>query len=268
MPIRTQMLDSGNFVYASDLPPNSAFEEYLEFANRMMRQWREAQEACELSPFSDDLRRRKIQADELFKNFVEAFGPRFSLRPVRQEPMFVPLSRFLQQQYPIQDPFSILHCELEIPLHTVHDFPDHNALAQVNAALGEDTAFPWWQRGPHGQPCYLFGKSVWELKSSEAEQSPEGIILSFLELSDKHCQANGRVSRSATIVRAKSSENYIPEQLRRDVWRRTGGKCSKCRGWESLDFDYVTPPRPGTEPTPDNIELLCNSCYRKKHGLD
>lgn len=233
-----------------------------------MHQWREVQEAWDRSPYSEDVRKRKAQVDELFKDFVKTFKACFSLRPVRQERMFLPVSRFFQRQYPIRDPFSILHCDVEIPLHTVHDFHDHHALARINAALAKDAPFPWWQRGTYGQPCYLFGEWVWELKPSEVGQSSEGLVLSFLELSDKHRQATDPASYGPSVTGVTSGADFIPENLRVLAWRRTGGKCGKCRGRQSLHFDYVKPLRPGVEPTPDSIELLCNSCYRKKHDLD
>ena len=56
----------------------------------------------------------------------------------------------------------------------------------------------------------------------------------------------------------------IPESVRIAVWRRDGGKCARCGSREKLEYDHIVPVSKGGGNTARNIELLCESCNRKK----
>lgn len=62
----------------------------------------------------------------------------------------------------------------------------------------------------------------------------------------------------------KYSRRPIPESVRNAVWRRDGGKCVQCGSQEKLEFDHVIPISLGGSNTTRNIQLLCESCNRKK----
>ena len=65
----------------------------------------------------------------------------------------------------------------------------------------------------------------------------------------------------------KESDNArqaIPSEIRREVWRRDGGKCVKCSSREKLEYDHIIPLAKGGSNTARNIELLCESCNRSK----
>jgi hypothetical protein len=56
----------------------------------------------------------------------------------------------------------------------------------------------------------------------------------------------------------------IPEEVRRQVFRRDGGRCAACGGDELLQFDHVIPVALGGASTPANLQLLCAPCNRAK----
>jgi Holliday junction resolvasome RuvABC ATP-dependent DNA helicase subunit len=56
----------------------------------------------------------------------------------------------------------------------------------------------------------------------------------------------------------------IPSTVRREVWRRDGGKCVKCGSRENLEYDHIIPVSRGGSNTARNIELLCEKCNRAK----
>lgn len=60
------------------------------------------------------------------------------------------------------------------------------------------------------------------------------------------------------------SRQPIPESVRIAVWRRDGGKCTKCGSRENLEYDHIIPISKGGGNSVRNIELLCEKCNRSK----
>jgi HNH endonuclease len=56
----------------------------------------------------------------------------------------------------------------------------------------------------------------------------------------------------------------IPEEVRRHVFRRDGGRCARCGRAELLQFDHLIPVALGGATTPENLQLLCAPCNREK----
>ena len=264
MPTKTTILDYGNFVLSPELPENREFSEYLDCVDRALKRERSVPAHGNRSPFSPESQQRGVDLDDVLTQVASAPEARYTIKRVKQDPAFLPVSQFFARYRPISEPFSILHCNLDVPLHTKHRFQTGRDLAQINAALDEDTPFPWFQLGPHHQPCYLFGRHVWELKPSEARQTDEGIVLLFLETSEKH--RDGRTDLGCAQTTITTGADFIPDKVRVLVWRRARGKCDVCGAHEGLEFDYLTPANKGGSPTPQNIRLLCARCYRQKNG--
>lgn len=50
----------------------------------------------------------------------------------------------------------------------------------------------------------------------------------------------------------------IPTQVKLEVWKRDGGKCSMCGATDELHFDHIVPfSKGGTSLTAANVQLLC-----------
>ena len=56
----------------------------------------------------------------------------------------------------------------------------------------------------------------------------------------------------------------IPEEVRREVFRRDGGRCAVCGSDELLQFDHVIPVALGGASTAANLQVLCAACNRDK----
>ena len=63
------------------------------------------------------------------------------------------------------------------------------------------------------------------------------------------------------------SENYssaktrhIPDDVKREVWDRHGGRCTRCGATEYLEFDHIIPRSRGGANTAKNVQLLCRKC--------
>jgi len=57
----------------------------------------------------------------------------------------------------------------------------------------------------------------------------------------------------------------IPSEVKKEVWKRDGGKCVLCGSTKNLHFDHDLPfSRGGTSLTAKNIRLLCAKCNLAK----
>lgn len=56
----------------------------------------------------------------------------------------------------------------------------------------------------------------------------------------------------------------ISQAVMDKVWRRDEGKCVQCGSQENLEFDHIIPFSKNGSNTYRNIQLLCESCNRKK----
>jgi hypothetical protein len=75
------------------------------------------------------------------------------------------------------------------------------------------------------------------------------------------------LSGSTNPARQSGPErSVIPSEVRREVWRRDGGKCVKCGSRVKLEYDHIIPVSKGGSNTARNIELLCETCNRAKRA--
>jgi hypothetical protein len=261
MPIKTRMLEYGGFVRSPDVPASSALADYLRQIDLLLAAWRDAVDRWSQSLTSADLLARKKDAQRQLDDFAAAYQDQYSVKHVERNPAFLPVARFFARHHPIRRPFSILYCNLDLPLHTVYAFENDNDLASVNAALDEVTPLLWWQQSPLNHPCYLFGQVVWELKPTEVDASDKGLTLLFEKTTETNRAQRDRLQHGLLAAsNGPSDEQFIPEAVRTAVWRRDGGKCARCRSHEGVDFSIVIAPARGNTATAQNVQLLCARC--------
>jgi 5-methylcytosine-specific restriction endonuclease McrA len=68
-------------------------------------------------------------------------------------------------------------------------------------------------------------------------------------------------TRSTTTTRKRQP---IPERVRHEVWRRDQGCCINCGSNENLEYDHIIPWSRGGADTVRNLQLLCQTCNRRK----
>ena len=112
------------------------------------------------------------------------------------------------------------------------------------------------QRVQHNTPARIVGRGqkTWWLFSDEIYCCDESLTAEEVRV---------RILGRGSILSNQSRER-IPENVRHEVWRRDEGKCVKCGSRERLEFDHIIPVSLGGSNTARNIELLCESCNRKK----
>lgn len=76
----------------------------------------------------------------------------------------------------------------------------------------------------------------------------------------------GEEDFSTPVPSQPKPRRIIPTRVKLEVWKRDGGKCTKCGSEEDLHFDHIIPwSKGGSSSTPDNIQLLCGKHNLQKH---
>lgn len=63
---------------------------------------------------------------------------------------------------------------------------------------------------------------------------------------------------------SSSRSRHIPDDVKRDVWARDGGRCVRCGATEYLEYDHIIPHSKGGANTVNNIQILCRRCNLMK----
>ena len=66
------------------------------------------------------------------------------------------------------------------------------------------------------------------------------------------------------LSKGKAQRKPISDEVKMFVWKRDGGCCVKCGSQELLEFDHIIPVSKGGSDTERNLQLLCETCNRKK----
>lgn len=63
---------------------------------------------------------------------------------------------------------------------------------------------------------------------------------------------------------AKARRQPISQAVKVLVWQRDQGRCAECGSQENLEYDHVIPLALGGSNTDRNLQLLCETCNRRK----
>jgi hypothetical protein len=63
----------------------------------------------------------------------------------------------------------------------------------------------------------------------------------------------------------ETKREAISAEDKRFVWKRDDGRCVKCGSQNRLEFDHIIPVSKGGSNTARNLQLLCESCNRRKY---
>lgn len=95
---------------------------------------------------------------------------------------------------------------------------------------------------------------VFHLIDSWLETRNKRKVFKFrLEITDQDV-----ASARPKMVLIKEHARLIPSHIKREVFKRDGGKCTECGATDNLHFDHILPySKGGTSLKADNIQLLC-----------
>jgi len=123
----------------------------------------------------------------------------------------------------------------------------------VPVPVAEDERRTWWM---------YRGRFFWEDDGLE----PDDVMALVHE---RERRLRRRIDRARDLMLAEEADTGprrvpIPEDVKRDVFRRDGGRCAVCGSDELLQFDHVIPVALGGASTAQNLQLLCAPCNREK----
>jgi 5-methylcytosine-specific restriction endonuclease McrA len=118
-------------------------------------------------------------------------------------------------------------------------------------------------------PVLAVGRRTWWLFRGRVAWEDEGYAAEDVAalLLERERQRRRRLERARDLMRAGAEpvrRESIPEEVRRRVFRRDGGRCAACGSGELLQFDHVIPVALGGASTEENLQLLCAPCNRAK----
>jgi hypothetical protein len=92
--------------------------------------------------------------------------------------------------------------------------------------------------------------------------SMEGPFDDEFKRQDVHCtfQVNDKTENQIESY----TREMIPQNVRNEVWRRDEANCVECGSNYRLEYDHIIPVSKGGSNTARNIQLLCETCNRKK----
>lgn len=118
----------------------------------------------------------------------------------------------------------------------------------VMIASTGDRAYWWWQDAFYWENEGYSARDVMALVMRTRRQKER-------QLQHAHALLDG--------ARPRRRES-IPEDVRRFVWQRDGGRCQECGSAELLQYDHIIPWSLGGADTAENLRLLCAECNRLK----
>jgi 5-methylcytosine-specific restriction endonuclease McrA len=110
----------------------------------------------------------------------------------------------------------------------------------------------------------LFHDNIYEVTGPYTEQEFILLVLEEFDRERRLFEKLHSVYVSQLVSLPSAQRERIPQRTRIFVWRRDGGKCARCGGRERLEYDHIVPVSRGGSNTARNIELLCETCNRKK----
>lgn len=93
-----------------------------------------------------------------------------------------------------------------------------------------------------------------------------GIILTPWILHKRREHMNGQTQLQQAMTYDLPPGRSISQDTKIKVSSRDGGRCVSCGSPYDLQFDHIIPFSQGGGNSPDNIQLLCGSCNRRKYN--
>lgn len=136
--------------------------------------------------------------------------------------------------------------------------------------LDDERVAAMWTEETHGpvevasspeRTWWWFGESFYWENAGYNERDVHALIA---RRERRHAQELQRAHTLLEVGRAGPRREGIPQDVRRAVFERDGGRCVQCDATFDLQYDHVIPVAHGGATSVENLQLLCGSCNREK----
>ena len=145
-------------------------------------------------------------------------------------------------------------------------------LARINAAAEEERIEREYaaalaeaalrEKFPPPTECERCGEAIWDFVSLSPNNKSAKYACGY-------CQRAVIVKATDVAARAANrGRQPVPKEIQMEVWRRDNGKCVCCGSKENLEFDHIIAVALGGATTVRNLQLLCQTCNRKKSAKE
>lgn len=125
---------------------------------------------------------------------------------------------------------------------------------------------PWV--GDYGPVLWYYRGKIYEV-DHPMNISDEDVALRLIHHIMKQTEEISRIRKEVEAFKnfdrlPSARRERVPDAIRMFVWQRDGGTCVECNSRERLEFDHIIPVAEGGATTERNIQLLCETCNRRK----
>jgi hypothetical protein len=134
-------------------------------------------------------------------------------------------------------------------------FPIENFLSPNPVPIGSEENQDFW----------LVNQTVFS--SFDRDLSPEDVGALANEVRNKRrlqLEKAHSLEAMARQLDSRAKRQTISQDVKTAVWQRDQGRCVECESQVSLEFDHIIPFSMGGSNTVRNLQLLCESCNRRK----
>lgn len=119
--------------------------------------------------------------------------------------------------------------------------------------------------------CHVNGRAYWRYQDrfySDNEDLDARQVLALL--SARQGRRARQIDRAEQLLamgdqpRAAPARGHISDEVKHFVWARDQGRCRHCGSTVELQFDHIIPVAHGGGSTPENLQVLCGPCNRRK----
>ena len=112
---------------------------------------------------------------------------------------------------------------------------------------------------------WLIGGKLY-LSNDQELSLDDAVALVNLEKNKRRLQIEKAHALQAMVenLDGKNKRGHISQEVRLEVWQRDGGRCVDCSSQLKLEFDHIIPVAMGGSDTARNLQLLCETCNRRK----